>query len=134
MGANCNIGAGTITCNYDGANKFRTELGDDVFIGSNDSLVAPLKIGDGATTAAGSTITREGSGRRTWPGRARQKNLGKLEAPGKSSNGAARDAEACETDRAGAAHSLGGATRMAADTRRGASARDWNPRNLLFEP
>ena len=57
IGARSNIGAGTITCNYDGANKFRTVMGEDVFIGSNSSLVAPLNLGDGATTGAGSTIT-----------------------------------------------------------------------------
>ena len=53
----CNIGAGTITCNYDGINKYKTILGNEVFIGSNNSLVAPIRIGDAATTAAGSTIT-----------------------------------------------------------------------------
>ena len=58
IGANCNIGAGTITCNYDGANKHRTIIEDNVFIGTNNSLVAPIKIGQGATTGAGSTLTR----------------------------------------------------------------------------
>ncbi|MEL1606881.1 DapH/DapD/GlmU-related protein, partial [Acinetobacter baumannii] len=77
------IGAGTITCNYDGANKFRTELGDDVFIGSNNSLVAPLKIGDGATTAAGSTITHEVPAKNLAFGRARQKNLENWKRPEK---------------------------------------------------
>jgi len=59
MGANCNIGAGTITCNYDGANKFLTEIGDNVFIGSDTQLVAPVRVADGATIGAGSTITRD---------------------------------------------------------------------------
>jgi len=59
MGSGVNVGAGTITCNYDGANKHLTEIGDDVFIGSDSQLVAPVKIGDGATIGAGSTITRE---------------------------------------------------------------------------
>jgi len=59
MGANVNVGAGTITCNYDGAYKHLTEIGDDVFIGSDSQLVAPVRIGDGATIGAGSTITRE---------------------------------------------------------------------------
>ncbi|MBG6289112.1 MULTISPECIES: bifunctional UDP-N-acetylglucosamine diphosphorylase/glucosamine-1-phosphate N-acetyltransferase GlmU [Pseudomonas] len=59
VGARSNIGAGTITCNYDGANKWRTTIGEDVFIGSNNSLVAPVDIGTGATTGAGSTITAE---------------------------------------------------------------------------
>ena len=59
MGEKVNVGAGTITCNYDGANKHLTEIGDDVFIGSDTQLVAPVKVGDGATIGAGSTITRE---------------------------------------------------------------------------
>lgn len=59
IGAGSNIGAGTITCNYDGANKFKTIIGDAAFIGSNSSLVAPVKIGNGATVGAGSTITRD---------------------------------------------------------------------------
>lgn len=59
VGAGSNIGAGTITCNYDGANKFKTIIGDAAFIGSNSSLVAPVKIGNGATVGAGSTITRD---------------------------------------------------------------------------
>jgi len=59
VGKDVNIGAGTITCNYDGANKHLTEIGDDVFIGSDTQLVAPVKIGAGATIGAGSTITKE---------------------------------------------------------------------------
>jgi bifunctional UDP-N-acetylglucosamine pyrophosphorylase / glucosamine-1-phosphate N-acetyltransferase len=59
VGAGSNIGAGTITCNYDGANKFKTIIGDNAFIGSNSSLVAPVQIGNGATVGAGSTITRD---------------------------------------------------------------------------
>lgn len=59
VGACSNIGAGTITCNYDGANKFKTIIGDHVFIGSNSSLVAPVTIANGATVGAGSTITRD---------------------------------------------------------------------------
>ena len=59
IGANVNIGAGTITCNYDGANKHLTEIGDDAFIGSDSQLIAPVKIGKGATIAAGATITKE---------------------------------------------------------------------------
>ncbi|MFZ7813876.1 bifunctional UDP-N-acetylglucosamine diphosphorylase/glucosamine-1-phosphate N-acetyltransferase GlmU [Acinetobacter lwoffii] len=59
IGAGSNIGAGTITCNYDGANKFKTIIGDQAFIGSNSSLVAPVRIGKGATVGAGSTITRD---------------------------------------------------------------------------
>ncbi|WP_143870738.1 bifunctional UDP-N-acetylglucosamine diphosphorylase/glucosamine-1-phosphate N-acetyltransferase GlmU [Catenovulum sediminis] len=59
VGANVNIGAGTITCNYDGANKFKTIIGDKVFVGSNASLVAPLNISAGSTIGAGSTITKD---------------------------------------------------------------------------
>lgn len=59
IGAGSNIGAGTITCNYDGANKFKTVIGDAAFIGSNSSLVAPVTIGNGATVGAGSTITSD---------------------------------------------------------------------------
>jgi bifunctional UDP-N-acetylglucosamine pyrophosphorylase/glucosamine-1-phosphate N-acetyltransferase len=59
MGAACNVGAGTITCNYDGANKYATEIGNNVFIGSDTQLVAPVKVADDATIGAGSTITRD---------------------------------------------------------------------------
>ena len=72
IGARTNIGAGTITCNYDGANKFRTVMGEDVFIGSNSSLVAPVTLGDGATTGAGSVITADGPAETLALGRARQ--------------------------------------------------------------
>lgn len=59
IGPNVNIGAGTITCNYDGEQKHHTEIGADVFIGSDTMLVAPLKIGDGARTGAGSVVTKD---------------------------------------------------------------------------
>ena len=59
IGANVNIGAGTITCNYDGANKYQTIIEDDVFVGSDTQLVAPVTLGKGATIAAGSTITKD---------------------------------------------------------------------------
>ncbi|MGE7956454.1 bifunctional UDP-N-acetylglucosamine diphosphorylase/glucosamine-1-phosphate N-acetyltransferase GlmU [Pseudomonas sp. NPDC089530] len=75
IGARTNIGAGTITCNYDGANKHRTVLGEDVFIGSNNSLVAPVDIQDGATTAAGSTINQTVEKAQLAVARARQKNI-----------------------------------------------------------
>jgi bifunctional UDP-N-acetylglucosamine pyrophosphorylase/glucosamine-1-phosphate N-acetyltransferase len=58
IGKDCNIGAGTITCNYDGVNKFETRLGDGVFIGSDTQLVAPVTLADGAYVGAGSTITK----------------------------------------------------------------------------
>lgn len=57
VGENSNIGAGTITCNYDGFNKSRTEIGRDTFVGSNSTLVAPIKLGDGSFVAAGSVVT-----------------------------------------------------------------------------
>lgn len=59
VGAGANIGAGTITCNYDGFFKYRTEIGAGAFIGSNSALVAPVKVGDGAIVAAGSVLTRD---------------------------------------------------------------------------
>lgn len=75
IGARSNIGAGTITCNYDGANKFRTLIGEDVFIGSNNSLVAPVDISAGATTAAGSTINQDIPPAQLGVARARQRNI-----------------------------------------------------------
>jgi bifunctional UDP-N-acetylglucosamine pyrophosphorylase/glucosamine-1-phosphate N-acetyltransferase len=59
IGANANIGAGTITCNYDGFFKYRTEIGDNAFIGSNSSLVAPVRIGAGAYVGSGSVVTKD---------------------------------------------------------------------------
>lgn len=75
IGARTNVGAGTITCNYDGANKHLTVLGEDVFIGSNNSLVAPVNIGDGATTAAGSTINQDVDNLQLAVARSRQRNV-----------------------------------------------------------
>ncbi|KNH44043.1 bifunctional UDP-N-acetylglucosamine diphosphorylase/glucosamine-1-phosphate N-acetyltransferase GlmU [Pseudomonas lini] len=83
IGARTNIGAGTITCNYDGANKWKTVLGEDVFIGSNNSLVAPVDISAGATTAAGSTITQNVDKTQLAVGRARQKNIDGWKRPEK---------------------------------------------------
>ncbi|MBK3870350.1 UDP-N-acetylglucosamine diphosphorylase/glucosamine-1-phosphate N-acetyltransferase [Pseudomonas stutzeri] len=85
IGARTNIGAGTITCNYDGANKFRTVMGEDVFIGSNSSLVAPLSLGDGATTGAGSTITEDVPAHTLGLGRGRQRNIEGWQRPKKQS-------------------------------------------------
>jgi bifunctional UDP-N-acetylglucosamine pyrophosphorylase/glucosamine-1-phosphate N-acetyltransferase len=59
VGAGANIGAGTITCNYDGVNKSRTTIGERAFIGSNTALVAPVTVGAGAIVAAGSVVTRD---------------------------------------------------------------------------
>ncbi len=74
IGSGTNIGAGTITCNYDGVNKDTTTIGKDVFIGSNASLVAPVTIGDGAYTASGSVITDDVPAGAVAFGRARQVN------------------------------------------------------------
>ncbi|MEW6174077.1 bifunctional UDP-N-acetylglucosamine diphosphorylase/glucosamine-1-phosphate N-acetyltransferase GlmU [Stutzerimonas sp. KH-1] len=84
IGARTNIGAGTITCNYDGANKFKTVMGEDVFIGSNSSLVAPLNLGDGATTGAGSTITADVPAHTLALGRGRQRNIDGWQRPVKN--------------------------------------------------
>ncbi|HEV7415091.1 MAG TPA: bifunctional UDP-N-acetylglucosamine diphosphorylase/glucosamine-1-phosphate N-acetyltransferase GlmU, partial [Tianweitania sediminis] len=73
IGAGSNIGAGTITCNYDGLNKFETRIGSNAFIGSNSSLVAPVSIGDGAYVASGSVITQDVPANALAFGRARQK-------------------------------------------------------------
>lgn len=72
IGANTNVGAGTITCNYDGFAKHRTEIGEDAFIGSNSTLVAPVRIGDGAMVAAGSVVTSDVPDDALAVGRARQ--------------------------------------------------------------
>ena len=59
VGERVNIGAGTITCNYDGVNKFRAVIGDDAFIGSDTQLIAPVEVGTGATIGAGTTLTKD---------------------------------------------------------------------------
>lgn len=74
VGARTNIGAGTITCNYDGVNKSKTTIGANAFIGSNSSLVAPVTIGDGAYIASGSVITKDVEADALAIGRARQEN------------------------------------------------------------
>lgn len=83
MGAGVNIGAGTITCNYDGANKFKTELGDGVFVGSNSTLVAPLTIAENGFTAAGSTITKGVGKDELAVTRAKQRNVTGWQRPQK---------------------------------------------------
>ena len=75
IGAETNIGAGTVTCNYDGINKHRTTIGDAAFVGTNSTLVAPLEIGDGAFVAAGSTVTTAIPNEQLAVGRARQRNI-----------------------------------------------------------
>ncbi|MEE4191073.1 MAG: bifunctional UDP-N-acetylglucosamine diphosphorylase/glucosamine-1-phosphate N-acetyltransferase GlmU [Halieaceae bacterium] len=86
MGEGVNIGAGTITCNYDGANKHRTEIGNGVFVGSNSTLVAPVAIEDGGFVGAGSTITKTVAGDQLAISRARQRNLDGWKRPEKQAS------------------------------------------------
>ena len=81
IGSGVNVGAGTVTCNYDGVNKHKTVIGDRAFIGTNSSLVAPLTIGSGATTAAGSTITKDVPDEQLGVARSRQRNIEGWERP-----------------------------------------------------
>lgn len=83
IGSKVNIGAGTITCNYDGVNKSQTTIGDRAFIGSNSSLVAPVVIGEGATVAAGSVITRGAPADKLTVARARQETIDGWKRPTK---------------------------------------------------
>jgi bifunctional UDP-N-acetylglucosamine pyrophosphorylase/glucosamine-1-phosphate N-acetyltransferase len=83
IGSKVNIGAGTITCNYDGVNKSQTTIGDNAFIGSNSSLVAPVTIGQGATIAAGSVITRTAPEGKLTLARARQETIDGWKRPTK---------------------------------------------------
>jgi len=83
MGAGVNIGAGTITCNYDGVNKHKTRIGDGVFVGSNSTLVAPLDIDEAGFVAAGSTITKTVGGEELAVSRARQRNIKGWQRPTK---------------------------------------------------
>jgi bifunctional UDP-N-acetylglucosamine pyrophosphorylase/glucosamine-1-phosphate N-acetyltransferase len=75
VGRGVNIGAGTITCNYDGVNKFATRIGDGAFIGSNSALVAPVSIGAQATIGAGSVITRDAPDGQLTVARGRQQSF-----------------------------------------------------------
>lgn len=83
LGKRVNVGAGTITCNYDGANKYQTVIGDGVFVGSNSSLVAPVTIAPEATIGAGSTITRDVADSELAVARGRQRNISGWEKPKK---------------------------------------------------
>ncbi|MGM0768342.1 MAG: bifunctional UDP-N-acetylglucosamine diphosphorylase/glucosamine-1-phosphate N-acetyltransferase GlmU [Pseudomonadota bacterium] len=85
LGRNVNVGAGTITCNYDGVNKHQTVIGDGVFVGSNTSLVAPVTVAEGATIGAGSTITRDVSDGELAVARGRQRNIADWDRPVKKS-------------------------------------------------
>jgi bifunctional UDP-N-acetylglucosamine pyrophosphorylase/glucosamine-1-phosphate N-acetyltransferase len=84
VGGAVNVGAGSITCNYDGANKWRTEIGAGAFIGSGAMLVAPVKIGDGATIGAGSTITSDAPANKLTLARSRQVTLEQWQRPRKN--------------------------------------------------
>ena len=75
LGEDCNVGAGTVTCNYDGVDKHRTTIGDKVFVGTNSTLVAPLEIGSDSYVAAGSTITTKVGASELAVGRGRQRNI-----------------------------------------------------------
>lgn len=75
IGRGTNVGAGTVTCNYDGTRKHRTEIGEDAFIGSDTMLVAPVRVGDRATTGSGSVITQNVPADALAVGRARQRNI-----------------------------------------------------------
>ncbi len=84
LGQRVNVGAGTITCNYDGANKSKTVLGDDVFVGSNSSLVAPIDVGAGVTIGAGSTLSKNVSDGALAFTRAKQKTIENWPRPTKN--------------------------------------------------
>ncbi|MSQ68765.1 MAG: UDP-N-acetylglucosamine diphosphorylase/glucosamine-1-phosphate N-acetyltransferase [Gammaproteobacteria bacterium] len=83
IGRNVNVGAGTITCNYDGAFKHKTIIEDDVFIGSDTQLVAPVRIGQGATIGAGTTVTEDVAAERLVISRVRQKSIAGWQRPRK---------------------------------------------------
>jgi len=83
MGKNINIGAGTITCNYDGANKHRTVIEDDVFVGSDTQLVAPVTVGKGATLGAGTTLTKDAPAGELTISRAKQLTISGWKRPQK---------------------------------------------------
>jgi bifunctional UDP-N-acetylglucosamine pyrophosphorylase/glucosamine-1-phosphate N-acetyltransferase len=85
IGARVNVGAGTITCNYDGVNKHRTIVEDDVFIGSDTQLVAPIRVGQGATLGAGTTLTRDAPAGQLTLSRARQATIEGWKRPTKKS-------------------------------------------------
>jgi bifunctional UDP-N-acetylglucosamine pyrophosphorylase/glucosamine-1-phosphate N-acetyltransferase len=81
VGEKVNIGAGTITCNYDGVNKHRTIIGNNAFIGSNSALVAPITIGEGATIGAGSTLSRNAPAQQLTISRAEQRSIENWQRP-----------------------------------------------------
>ncbi|MBO1927768.1 bifunctional UDP-N-acetylglucosamine diphosphorylase/glucosamine-1-phosphate N-acetyltransferase GlmU [Thiomicrorhabdus sp. 6S2-11] len=83
MGEGCNIGAGTITCNYDGVNKHQTVIGNNVFVGSDTQLVAPVQVADGATIGAGSTITKDAPAEQLTLSRSKQLTIKSWQKPTK---------------------------------------------------
>ena len=83
IGNDTNIGAGVITCNYDGASKHKTTIGDNVFVGSDAQLIAPVRIDDGSTIAAGATITKNVGSNSLAISRAEQKSVSSWERPKK---------------------------------------------------
>lgn len=83
IGTNVNVGAGTITCNYDGANKYKTIIEDDVFIGSDTQLIAPVRVASGATIGAGTTVTRDVEANTLAVGRAEQRSIKNWKRPKK---------------------------------------------------
>ena len=87
MGLNVNIGAGTITCNYDGANKHRTVIEDDVFVGSDTQLVAPVTVGKGATLGAGTTLTKDAPADALTLSRVKQHTVAGWKRPTKQKKG-----------------------------------------------
>ena len=86
LGENVNVGAGTITCNYDGVNKSKTVIGDGAFIGSNTSLVAPVTVGKNATVGAGSTITGDVAEAELAVARGKQRNISGWKRPTKKTD------------------------------------------------
>lgn len=86
IGTRVNVGAGTITCNYDGVNKHRTVIGDDAFIGSNTALVAPVQVGAGATIGAGSTVSKDAPAGELTVARGKQVTVRGWKRPVKKSN------------------------------------------------
>jgi bifunctional UDP-N-acetylglucosamine pyrophosphorylase/glucosamine-1-phosphate N-acetyltransferase len=83
LGEDVNVGAGTITCNYDGANKFKTNIGNNSFVGSNSTLVAPVKVADNSFVGAGSTITKDTEENSLAISRAKQRNIQGWQRPTK---------------------------------------------------
>jgi bifunctional UDP-N-acetylglucosamine pyrophosphorylase/glucosamine-1-phosphate N-acetyltransferase len=86
IGTGVNVGAGTITCNYDGVAKHKTTIGDNASIGSNVNLVAPVEVGDGATIGAGSTISRPAPPNQLTVARAKQVTVPGWKRPVKKGN------------------------------------------------